>query len=292
MSKGKRKKGTGSEKPGDFETSPFSTGLILEKGQLRQQQPRVDNSEIGCTGFCRQCGREHRLPAGPAYQASRALMAELQAQERIDLHLPAENSDPRFSTDYLFGPARGKMFGVMVAATPAENIVTLRAFSGQYNGFWEIPGWVGPTFSPDAFHQLHDAEEQNIKALGRRIDAQEPGSQEREKLTALRKNMSRRLMADIHELYRLKNFCGQAAGLEEIFPPGMGIPTGTGDCCGPKLLQYAAEHGFTPHGIAEFYWGRATASGSRQHGRFYSSCPGKCYPILGFMLCGLKERTS
>jgi hypothetical protein len=219
-------------------------------------------------------------------------MAELQAEGRIDLHLPAEDADDRFSTDALFGSARGKMFGVMVAETTTGDIVTLRTFSGQYNGLWELPGWVGPVFDPDAFHQVHDHEERNIKAMGRLIEAQEPGSQQRGELTALRKNMSRRLMADIHGLYRLKNFYGQVAGLKEVFSPGMGIPTGTGDCCGPKLLQYAAEHDLIPHGIAEFYWGRATASGSRQHGGFYSSCQGKCYPILGFMLCGLKERNS
>ncbi len=255
-----------------------------------QQYQELNSCETCCLGFCRQCGREHQLPAGAAYQASHVLMAELQAEGRIDLHLPAEEADARFSTDYLFGPARGKMFGVMVAATQAGKIVTLRAFSGQYNGFWEIPGWVGPMFDPDGFRMVHDDEERKIKALGRQIDAWEPGSRQREELTVLRRNMSRRLMVDIHALYRLKNFCGQVAGLEEIFPPDMGIPTGTGDCCGPKLLQYAARHGLTPHGIAEFYWGRATASGSRQHGGFYSSCRGKCYPILGFMLCGLKER--
>ena len=95
-------------------------------------------------------------------------------------------------------------------------------------------------------------------------------------------------MRDIHALYRLRNFRGQVAGLEEIFPPGMGIPTGTGDCCAPKLLQYAAEHELLPLGLAEFYWGRKNASKTRRQGYFYPSCQIKCQPILGFMLCGLE----
>jgi hypothetical protein len=67
------------------------------------------------------------------------------------------------------------------------------------------------------------------------------------------------------------------------------MPTGTGDCCGPKLLAQAAIEGLRPLGLAEFYWGRENRSGSRRHTTFSASCPEKCGPILGFMLCGLDE---
>lgn len=231
------------------------------------------------------------MPLGPAYQAGLALMAELEAERRIDLQLPEEEADSRFSTSYLFGPARGKMFGVLVAAASDGRKIILRAFSGQYNGAWEVPGWVGPIFDLDAFHRVHDGEERKIKELGRQIEEQMTGSLPRQELIALRKQMSQRLMVNIHNLYRLKNVAGKKAGLQEIFPPGMGLPTGTGDCCGPKLLQYAARHDLVPLGMAEFYWGRTNSSGTRQHGRFYPSCRTKCYPILGFMLCGLEENT-
>jgi hypothetical protein len=255
------------------------------------QHQVLSNIEIGCFGFCRQCRREHRLPVGPAHQACLSLMDELESGCRIDQYLRAEQADPRFSTSYLFGAARGKMFGVMVAMAPDGERVVLRAFSGQYNGVWKVPGWAGPVFDQNAFHLVHDGKERKIKELGRQIDQQVVGSLQKLELIALRKKMSQQLMANIHTLYRLKNFSGQVALLQEIFLPDMGIPTGTGDCCAPKLLQYAAEHGLVPLGMAEFYWGRANASGSRQHGRFYSSCRTKCYPILGFMLCGLKEES-
>jgi len=255
------------------------------------QHHLLNRAETGCSGFCNRCGHEHFLPVGAAYHGCLELMAELEAECRIDLHLPAERENPRFSTRYLFGPARGKMFGVMVALAPDGRTVTLRAFSGQYNGVWEVPGWVGPVFDLHAFHRVHDEEEKKIKELGRRIEEQVPGSEKQRELVALRKQMSQQLMVQIHNLYRLKNFAGQVASLQEIFPPGMGIPSGTGDCCGPKLLQYAVEHDLVPLGMAEFYWGPATVSGSRQHGRFYSSCRAKCYPVLGFMLCGLQEKS-
>ncbi len=245
--------------------------------------------EIGCTGFCRRCGQDHQLPAGPAWQAALKLTAELEKERRIDLQQEPGQADVRFSTDYLFGPARGKMFGVMTARASDGSTVVCRAFSGQYNGVWQVAGWVGPVFDPDDFHRVHDVEEQRIKALGREIDTLEPDSPRRDELIAIRKNTSRQLMADIHGLYRFTNFCGQEASLRQIFPQGMGLPTGTGDCCAPKLLQHAVRHGLVPTGMAEFYLGKSNASGCRQHGRFYSSCLAKCYPMLGFLLCGLEK---
>jgi hypothetical protein len=119
---------------------------------------------------------------------------------------------------------------------------------------------------------------------------------ERATLVDERKGLSRRSMRAIHELYRVHSFgnrtdrADRAASLFDIFPAGRGVPTGTGDCCAPKLLQYAILHNMTPLGLAEFYWGRESRSGARLHGEFYPSCQDKCYPILGYMLCGLEER--
>lgn len=223
----------------------------------------------------------------PARQAALELMTELENKGRIDFESPDQKADPRFSTEYLWGSARGKMFGVMVATAKNGSTVHMRAFSGQYNGVWRVPGWAEPAFDLKSFHKIHDAEEKKIKALGRRIDQLESDSVQRRELTIRRKKKSQQLMRALHGLYRLQNFSGQTSGLEEIFQPGIGIPTGTGDCCAPKLLQHAADHGLLPLGIAEFYWGEENASRSRRHGEFYPSCRTKCYPILGFMLCGL-----
>ena len=69
---------------------------------------------------------------------------------------------------------------------------------------------------------------------------------------------------------------------------GPAMPTGTGECCAPKLLHHAATHGLTPLGLAEFYVGRTNRSGTRRHGEFYAPCAEKCAPILGFLLCGVE----
>jgi hypothetical protein len=250
------------------------------------KKKKKQRGRVGAVGFCRNCGLEHYLPADPALDAAFQLMKILENKGRIDVVLPAQQADPGCVVDYLWGPARGKMFGILIAEAPNGEHVVLRAFSGQYNGRWQVPGWVGPVFDLNAFHQVQDEEERAIKKLSHQIDRLLPDCHERQELIQLRKKKSQQLMRAIHRLYQLRNFQGQIAGLAEIFNSDKGVPTGTGDCCAPKLLQYAALHGLTPLGLTEFYLGKENASGSRQHGSFYPSCRTKCYPILGFMLCG------
>ena len=67
-----------------------------------------------------------------------------------------------------------------------------------------------------------------------------------------------------------------------LFPP-----SGTGECCEPKLLQYAFTHGMRPIEMAMFWWGEAPKTEIRQHGQFYPACNGKCKPLLTWMLKGM-----
>jgi tRNA pseudouridine32 synthase / 23S rRNA pseudouridine746 synthase len=103
-----------------------------------------------------------------------------------------------------------------------------------------------------------------------------------------RKELSRQLQAQMHEAYRLTNFAGQSQPIQTLSPNG--LPTGTGDCCAPKLLQYAATQGLTPLAMAEFWWGCPSANGDRLPGHFYGACEDRCQPIMGFLLAGLKPR--
>ena len=64
-------------------------------------------------------------------------------------------------------------------------------------------------------------------------------------------------------------------------------PSGAGECCEPKLLQYAFLHGFKPISMAMFWWGPSPKTEIRQHGNYYPACNGKCKPILEWMLEGI-----
>ena len=223
--------------------------------------------------FCSSCGCDHILPREPAMAAARDLMAHM---------------DQKLATEYLYGEARGKMFGTLVCRTPGGKKKVLKAFSGQYNGQWEMKGWVPPLFDVEKFKSLNDPVEKQIKALGR--DAAATTAPIREDILQKRKQLSQKLMKEIHTLYTLHNFRGEQCSFFDLFQDGRGIPTGTGDCCAPKLLNFAAIHNLQPLGLAEFYWGKTNRSASRHEGQFYLACEGKCGPILGFLLCGIRNR--
>ena len=239
----------------------------------------------GCSGYCRACATTHRLPPGKASQEARLLQRRLEEQQSIDLWNHGRNKDPELSTDILFGPQRGKMFGVLEYRNGAGQRSFLYSFSGQYNGRWTLPGWAPPLFDIDRFTNLNDPVEHRIKEIGAQIEQQTDNTTRRE-LSETRKELSRELMKTIHGLYRLHNFSGQIASLNEAVGTSDTLPTGIGDCCAPKLLNQAAQRGYSPLSIAEFYFGRSTPSGTRHHGEFYEPCREKCSPILGFLLCG------
>lgn len=112
------------------------------------------------------------------------------------------------------------------------------------------------------------------------------------------KELSQNLQDWLFHQYQLLNARGEVKDLVDIWqsyydkpklrrkfpmPPG-----GTGDCCAPKLLQYAYQHGLKPVCMAEFWWGQSTKTELRQHLNYYPACRGKCKPILTWMLQGLE----
>ncbi len=103
-----------------------------------------------------------------------------------------------------------------------------------------------------------------------------------------RKQKSNQLQKRIFDQYKFLNVHGKRKGVEEIFEPIGYPPSGAGDCALPKLLQYAFANQYKPLAMGEFWWGKAPKSELRKEGRFYPACSGKCKPILGHMLKGLK----
>jgi len=244
--------------------------------------------DLPCHGFCKNCNSDHSLPVKPAMEEAENMMQSLAKHKRIDVE-KASPGQEKLSTDYLYGKARGKMFGVLVCEANTGECLTLKAFSGQYNGSWEVEGWVPPLFNVHDFWQLLNPIEKKIKALGRELKNMTSGSSEQQQLLRKRKELSQQLMKQIHSLYRLHNFRNQQCSLTDLFPENQGIPTGTGDCCAPKLLNFAAAKQLKPIGLAEFYWGKTNKSATRMQRIFYPACTDKCSPILGFLLCGINE---
>jgi RluA family pseudouridine synthase len=101
-----------------------------------------------------------------------------------------------------------------------------------------------------------------------------------------RKELSRELQTQMHAAYTLVNFLGKSRSLQQLMPTNS-IPTGTGDCCAPKLLHCAAVHNLKPLAMAEFWWG--PPSGDKVPGEFYGACSDRCQPLMGFLLSGLPQ---
>ena len=123
------------------------------------------------------------------------------------------------------------------------------------------------------------------------------------RLKQLRKTLSDALQQWLFSQFRMQNHEGKMKDLLEIFRDAalrdypqatlatsriaalkMVPPAGSGECCEPKLLQYAYQHGYKPLQMAMFWWGESPKEEIRHHLQFYPACNGKCKPILHWML--------
>ncbi|WP_430825541.1 pseudouridine synthase [Carboxylicivirga sp. N1Y90] len=113
-------------------------------------------------------------------------------------------------------------------------------------------------------------------------------------LKSLRKTKSAQLQKRLFDSYLFLNREGDVKSASTIFSQTDANvpPAGAGDCCAPKLLQYAFQHQLKPLAMAEFWWGPSPKKEIRKHAYFYPACKSKCEPILGHMLTGLNIETS
>lgn len=110
-----------------------------------------------------------------------------------------------------------------------------------------------------------------------------------------RRQMSDELQRWIFSRFRMLNALGEEKDLNDIFAgfrasTGCGTsvpPSGAGECCAPKLLQYAYANGYKPLCMAEFWYGASPRTTVRRHLHYYPACRSKCRPILLHMLRGL-----
>lgn len=166
---------------------------------------------------------------------------------------------------------RGKMFGVLVVRKPDASEIGdemyLSAFSGVLDGSYHHDGYVEPIYE---------------------VVSSEIVGKDREDSQAKQRWL--------FEQYRLRNAQGEVKNLMDIWQEGSdgyeynkaGLPpSGTGECCAPKLLQAAYLRGLQPVAMAEFWMGASPKDEIRVEGQFYPACIAKCRPILRHMLTGI-----
>ena len=200
-------------------------------------------------------------------------------------------------------PQEGKMFGVLVVEKEdvrckmeeGRALGFLAAYSGLLEGRNDWDYFVPPVYDaqqPDGYFKTKEWEISQLSTLNCQLSIVNC------QLDAKRREMSQELQTWLFHQYQLLNARGEVKDLVDIWqdyydrpklrtkfpmPPG-----GTGDCCAPKLLQCAYQHGLKPVCMAEFWWGESTKTELRQHLNYYPACRGKCKPILTWMLQGLE----
>lgn len=199
----------------------------------------------------------------------------------------------------------GKMFGFLVYEDEDGKERFLKAYSGQILGRSDWEGYVPAIFDylqPDGYFKTHEAEitllNHKIKEAeallpkGKRTREVEAMKQERkERSQALQRWLFSQFVitppptpqednnAEGESILKVFTDYAQRTGSKQTVPPG-----GTGECCAPKLLNYANKHGLKVKAIAEFWYGDSPKGIIRHHGQFYEPCQAKCMPILWYML--------
>ena len=246
--------------------------ILLESAELTIPHPlwherdfvKIPLSEILPTTFI----SPYQLPPHPLVQlAANELIGEMHEYMRL-------NPDSELHR-------QGKMFGILVASKD-NRIHYLRAFSAMLDGSYTHEGFVPPVYLPSEMPLGKD-----------RADSQ-------------------RLQRLLFAQYNFLNGKGETQNLLDIFAKEKPIlspeeyfnqhsakdsssatlpPSGAGECCAPKLLQYALSNDFQPIALGEFWIGAPMPNELRQEGCFYEPCSSKCRPILRYMLHGIDTTT-
>lgn len=179
----------------------------------------------------------------------------------------------------------GKMFGVLMYEGGY-----LAAFSAKLDGSYLHEGFVPPVYAMTEEPVGHSKEES--RRLQRLLFANYNflnGRGESKNLLEIFANEKPIVPADewFDKSSIIKNEVNRALVAENHQSPMP--PSGAGECCAPKLLQYALTHGLKPLQLAEFWVGAPSKTEIRQEGAFYAPCSGRCVPILRHMTIGLDD---
>lgn len=179
---------------------------------------------------------------------------------------------------------------VLSPETQSSETIVLKAFSGQMHSKWLVEGWIPPSLDVEEFDK-HVAETgEAIKSLTDEIlslsdstktaatgsakkamaDSAKKATSNQESspentayiksLKKRRRQLSHESLKVIYEMYNFTDLQGNKFGYKDIAESFfydkqriLEVPTGVGECCGPKLLSYAYSKGYTPISMAEFF---------------------------------------
>lgn len=170
--------------------------------------------------------------------------------------------------------SEGRMYGVLVCTDENGEQRVFQAFSGRMT----LEGWVEPVLNEEDFKTIVGGNDKAIHHLTDLIAATTDQKQKKE-FEQQRRSLSNDTLLTLNNRTTFHCIDERTRTMSEMFG-SHGMPTGTGDCCAPKLLNHAFKHHLHPMSMAEFYYG----AGSRVHKEYYGPCDEKCKPLLKHML--------
>ena len=129
----------------------------------------------------------------------------------------------------------------------------------------------------DLIHELTDKINELKKS---KIQNDEKSNAALKELVETRRKLTDESLLNVFSLYEFTRFDGKNISLNQIIQnPGNKLPpTGTGDCCAPKLLSYAFKNELIPLSMDEIYFGPDTST--KKNGNSYAPCDERCGFIL------------
>ena len=185
---------------------------------------------------------------------------------------------------------QGLMIGCLVAWDKVQKKrIVLYSVSGNARRIKNISANLHNSVFVDSIvsiTQIDKALKQNdleIHQLTDKINSLEK-SEEKNELIKARRKLTDQSLENVFRLYDFTRFDGKKISLNQIIQKHnfKMPPTGTGDCCAPKLLNYAFSHQLQIVSMDEIYFGPDTKN--RKNGQSYPPCDERCGYILPEML--------
>jgi len=184
----------------------------------------------------------------------------------------------------------GVMVGVLVCEDGDGREVVLYALSGSsliIDGHVSGAVSVPPVVSADKIAQALAPNDRRIHELTE--ERKRASECEKRRISGERAVLTEESLRAVLSLYRfhcadgtVRTLAGMCAERAVQTRRDKLPPTGTGDCCAPKLLDYAFSRGLHPVSMDEMYYGRPSLT--KTCGASYPPCDERCSLILPAML--------
>lgn len=168
----------------------------------------------------------------------------------------------------------------VVLATVSGNAKRLRQISFDNNKpFLFVPNLVTNLQIESALKEY----DLQIHELTSEINSNILSEKEKQQLIQKRTSFTDVSLRRVFELYEFTCIGNKKKSLTQIIQNRKKlVPTGTGDCCAPKLLSYAFEKEYEIISMDEIFYGSNTKN--KENGKSYPPCDERCGIVLPYML--------